>query len=58
MFTTIPQEIIFFFVPILDRDYRVVCRYQDGVRRAKPLARIVVVAISVFCGGGRGKFFL
>jgi len=29
----------FFFVRIPDRYYRVVCRFQDGVRRAKPLAR-------------------
>jgi len=28
-----------FFVRIPDRYYRVVCRYQDGVRRAKPLVR-------------------
>jgi len=27
------------FVRIPDRYCRVVCRYQDGVRRAKPLAR-------------------
>jgi len=30
---------IVFFVRISDRYYRVVCRYQDGLRRAKPLAR-------------------
>jgi len=46
-FPTQHQEVFFFlinkqktfFVRIPDRYYRVMCRYQGGVRRAKPLAR-------------------